>query len=64
MELDKLKGMSDISDDILKELKINSISIISGSGLRPRMIIKYEDKSIDTIDDIDEMEKFIQKLQR
>ena len=64
MELNKLKGMSDISEEILNENGITNISVIQEKGFNPRMLIKYKDDVIKTIDDITEMEKFIQNLQK
>jgi len=64
MELNKLKGMSDISEEILNEKGITNISVIREKGFNPRMLIKYKDDVIKTIDDITEMEKFIQNLQK
>ena len=49
MKLDKLKGISDIS-------------VIQEEGFNPRMYIKYKDNVVKTIDDINEMETFIQTL--
>jgi hypothetical protein len=56
--------MSDISEEILNEKGITSISVIQEKGFNPRMLIKYKDDVIKTIDDITEMEKFIQNLQK
>ena len=64
MELNKLKGMSDISEEILNEKGITNISVIQEKGFNPRMLIKYKDDVVKTIDDITEMEKFIQNLQK
>jgi len=64
MELNKLKGMSDISEEILNLKGITNISVIQEKGFNPRMLIKYKDDVVKTIDDITEMEKFIQNLQK
>ncbi len=64
MELNKLKGMSDISEEILNEKGITTISVIQEKGFNPRMLIKHKDGVVETIDDITEMEKFIQNLQK
>lgn len=65
MDLNELKGIvSDISEDFLKEKGINSISWITLIGFDPRMNIKYKDGVIETIDDVNEIEKFIQTLQK
>lgn len=64
MGLNEIKGMSDISEEILKESGITSISVIQEKGFNPKMIIKYENKDVKTIDDLTEMEKFIQKIQK
>lgn len=64
MELNKLKGMSDISEEILNENGITNISVIQQKGFNPRMLIKYKDEVVETIDDITEMEKIIQNLQK
>jgi hypothetical protein len=64
MELNKLKGMSDISEEVLIEKGITSISVIQEKGFGPRMLIRYENEDIETIDGITEMEKFIQNLQK
>ena len=64
MELNNLKGMSDISEEILIEKGITNISVIQEKGFNPRMLIKYKNEDIKTIDDITEMEKFIQNLQK
>lgn len=64
MELNKLKGMSDISEEILNEKGITNISVIHEKGFNPKMLIKYKDESVETIDDVTEMEKFIQNLQK
>lgn len=62
MKLDKLKGISDISEEILIKNGITDISIIQEEGFNPRMYIKYKDRDEKTIDDINEMETFIQTL--
>lgn len=62
MKLDKLKGISDISEQILIERGITDISVIQEEGFNPRMYIKYKDSDVKTIDVIDEMETFIQNL--
>ncbi len=62
MKLDKLKGISDISEQILIERGITDISVIQEEGFSPRMYIKYKDNVVKTIDDINEMETFIQTL--
>ena len=62
MKLDKLKGISDISEEILIEKGITDVSVIQEEGFNPRMYIKYKDSDVKTIDDIDEMETFIQTL--
>ncbi len=62
MKLDKLKGISDISEEILIEKGITNVSVIQEEGFNPRMYIKYKDSDVKTIDDIDEMESFIQTL--
>ncbi len=64
MKLDKLKGISDISEEILIEMGITDISVIQEEGFNPRMYIKYKDSDVKTIDDIDEMETFIQTLKK
>lgn len=64
MELNKLKGMSDISEEVLNEKGITNISVIQEKGFNPRMLIKYKDDVVKNIDDITEMEKFIQNLQK
>jgi len=60
----KLKGMSDISEEILIEKGITNISVIQEKGFNPRMLIKYKDDVVKIIDDITEMGKFIQNLQK
>jgi hypothetical protein len=62
MKLNKLKGISDISEEILIERGISDISVIQEEGFNPRMYIKYKDSVVKTIDDINEMEAFIQTL--
>ena len=62
MKLDKLKGISDISEQILIERGISDISVIQEEGFNSRMYIKYKDNVVKTIDDINEMETFIQTL--
>lgn len=62
MKLDKLKGISEISEEILIKSGITDISVIQEEGFNPRMYIKYKDRDEKTIDDINEMETFIQNL--
>lgn len=64
MEVNKLKGMSDISEEVLIEKGITNISVIQEKGFVPRMLIKYKNEDIETIDGITEMEKFIQNLKK
>lgn len=64
MEVNKLKGMSDISEEVLIEKGITNISVIQEKGFGPRMLIKYKNEDIETIDGIAEMEKFIQNLKK
>jgi hypothetical protein len=62
MELNNLKEMPVISEEVLIEKGITSISVIRVEGGKPVMYIKYKNEVFVTIDDITEMEKFIQNL--
>jgi hypothetical protein len=64
MEINKLKGMSDFLEKVLIEKGIINISVIQEKDFEPRMLVKYKNGDIETIDDITEMEKFIQNLQK
>lgn len=41
MKLNKLKGISDITEEILIENGITNVSVIQEEGFNPRMYIKY-----------------------
>jgi 3'-phosphoadenosine 5'-phosphosulfate sulfotransferase (PAPS reductase)/FAD synthetase len=60
----EIKKMSDISEEILKENGITNISVFHEKEFVPIMIIVYENKDVKKIDDLTEMKKFIQKLQK
>ena len=61
MGLNTIKGLYDISKEVLNEKGINNISFIRENS-NTKMMIKYKNGDIETIEDITEIERIIQNL--
>jgi hypothetical protein len=61
MGLNTIKGLYDISKEVLNEKGINNISFIRENS-NTKMMIKYKNGDIETIEDILEIERIIQNL--